>query len=146
VAQFAPHGIGPERLRFVTRRPRHKYLALFNEADAGLDPFPYNGGVTSCDSLWMGVPFVTLEGNSYMSRQGLMLLTNVGLPKLVARSEQQYVGLAAAMAGDLNKLSAVRACLRERFGRSPIADGPGFARDLGEAFLRMWGERGKMTG
>jgi predicted O-linked N-acetylglucosamine transferase (SPINDLY family) len=141
-AQFGAHGIGPERLRFVTRRPRLKYLELYNQADAALDPFPYNGGVTSCDSLWMGVPFVTLEGNSYLSRQGLMLLTNIGLPRLVARTERDYIGLACAMARNLPKLAAVRAGLREWFLRSPIADGAGFARDLGEAYLRMWRERG----
>ena len=136
--QFAAHGVGPERLRFVTRRPRRPYLALFGEADAGLDPFPYNGGVTSCDSLWMGVPFVTLEGDSYLSRQGLMLLTSVGLSKLAAKTPGQYVDLARALAADLPRLAAIRAELRARFRRCPVADGPGFARDLGDAFRRMW--------
>ncbi len=139
-AQFAPHGIGPERLKFVTRRPRLQYLAMYNEADIGLDPFPYNGGVTSCDSLWMGVPFVTLEGQSYLARQGLMLLTNVGMTRLVARSPEQYVYLAAKLASEPQRLSALRASLRPRFTASAICDGPGFARDLGEAYRKMWND------
>jgi protein O-GlcNAc transferase len=139
--QYAKHGIGPDRLRFVTRRPRHGYLDLYNEADIGLDPFPYNGGVTSCDSLWMGVPLIALEGNSYLSRQGLLLMTNVGLPELAAKTEDAYVKLACAVASDTRRLSAVRSVLRQRFRKSPIADGPGFAQDLGEAYERMWRER-----
>lgn len=137
-AQFTQHGVGPERLLFARRRPRRHYLALYNQADIGLDPFPYNGGVTSCDSLWMGVPFVTLAGSSYLSRQGLMLLTNLGMERLVAKTEDDYVRLAARMAAEPQRLSALRAGLRKRFAASPSCDGAGFARDLGEAFRTMW--------
>jgi hypothetical protein len=83
---FARHGVPRDRVVFAPRRPRAKYLDLYNRIDIALDPFPYNGGVTSCDDLYMGVPLVALEGDTYHSRQGLMLLTNLGLPELVART------------------------------------------------------------
>ena len=105
-----------------------------------LDPFPYNGGVTSCDALFMGVPVVALEGNTYHSRQGLMLLKNVGLSKLVATTPEQYVSLAVRLANDLRALARIRAELRERMRRSPVMDGPAFARDLGDAYRVMWRE------
>jgi len=75
-----------DRLVFVPRFRRPKYLGMYQHVDLALDPFPYNGGVTSADALYLGVPLVTLEGNSYLSRQGLMLLNNLGLGELVART------------------------------------------------------------
>jgi predicted O-linked N-acetylglucosamine transferase (SPINDLY family) len=137
-APFAAHGIGQDRLLFMAKRPRFPYLDLYNLTDIALDPFPYNGGITSCDAMWMGVALVALEGNTYHSRQGLMLLTNLGLPELVAKTPEQYVQIARALAGDVPRLASLRAELRARMERSPMADGPQFAAELAAAYRRMW--------
>ena len=86
----------------------------------------------------MGLPLVTLAGDSYRARQGLMLLTNLGLPELIASTPQEYVRIAVELANDLPRLAALRAGLRERMRASPIMDGAGFARDLGAAYRDMW--------
>ena len=137
---YTAEGIAPDRLKFCPRHRRRQYLEQYNRADVALDPFPYNGGVTSCDGLFMGVPVVALEGNTYHSRQGLMLLKNVGLSRLVATTPEQYVSLAVRLANDLKALARIRAELRERMRRSPVMDGPAFARDLGDAYRAMWQE------
>jgi protein O-GlcNAc transferase len=137
-APFVAHGIAPERLRFMAKRPRPHYLNLYNLADIALDPLPYNGGITTCDAMWMGVPLVALEGNTYHSRQGLMLLANLGLPDLVAKAPEQYVQIARDLAADLPRLASLRAELRDRMAHSPLVDGPKFAAELGVAYRRMW--------
>jgi protein O-GlcNAc transferase len=135
---FVAHGIGQDRLRFMAKRPRPHYLDLYNQADIALDPFPYNGGITSCDAMLMGVPLVALEGNTYHSRQGLMLLTNLGLPELIAKTPQQYVEIAMSLAADIHRLAGLRENLRDRLSRSPMGDGPGFTRELEAAYRQMW--------
>src|SRR5439155_8139936 len=106
------HGIDPTRLTVLERAPAQRYLDLFNQFDIALDPFPYNGGVTTCDALWMGVPVVTLAGRTYVSRQGGSLLTNVGLPELVAATTDDYVRIAASLAADRARLAHLREHLR----------------------------------
>jgi protein O-GlcNAc transferase len=137
-ARFAFHGIDSERLRFAPQRPRRHYLALYHDADIALDPFPYNGGVTSCDALWMGVPLVTLEGNTYHSRQGVMLLSNLGLTDLIARTPEEYVETAIRLARDPTRLAQLRSQLREQMAASPMGDGAAFARRLEAAYRVMW--------
>lgn len=136
--RFAEHGIGPERLEFVARVPRSEYLSLYHRADIMLDPFPYNGGITSCDGLWMGLPMVSLEGNTYHSRQGLMLLSNLGMADLLAKTPEQYLEIAARLASDLPRLAELRSALRARMAASPITDGVGLTRKLEAAYLNMW--------
>jgi protein O-GlcNAc transferase len=138
-APFAAHGIGRDRLLFMAKRPRFPYLDLYNLADIALDPFPYNGGITSCDAMWMGVPLVALEGNTYHSRQGLMLLTNLGMIELVAQTPERYVEIAVRLASDVQCLANVRARLRERMAKSPMGDGVAFTKNLEAAYRSMWG-------
>jgi predicted O-linked N-acetylglucosamine transferase (SPINDLY family) len=126
--------LAPGRLLFAPRSPRRHYLRLFNEADIALDPLPYNGGVTSCDAMYMGVPLVSLAGTTYHARQGLMLLTNVGLPELVAKTPDEYVSIAASLAKDPTRLAALRAGLRERLRSSPRRGLPADVAGL----LRPW--------
>lgn len=137
-APFAACDIQRERLIFMAKRPRPHYLDLYNLADIALDSFPYNGGITSCDAMWMGVPLVALEGNTYHSRQGLMLLTNLGLPDLVAKTPEQYIEIAANLAADIPRLVSLRAELRDRMAHSPMGDGPRFTTELGKAYRQMW--------
>jgi protein O-GlcNAc transferase len=132
--------IDPQRVEFVDRQPRLQYLQTYNRIDIMLDTLPYNGHMTSLDSLWMGVPVVTLLGGTIVGRAGLSQLTNLGLPELIARSESQFVELAAGLAGDLPRLSALRGSLRGRMEKSPLMDGARFARNVEAAYRLMWRE------
>src|SRR5205085_6350321 len=103
--------------------PRAAHVAAYRDVDVALDPFPYSGGVTTCDALWMGVPVVTLPGDTFASRHGLSHLAGVGLAELAARNTDGYVALAVGLAEDLGRLSDLRVGLRERVARSPLCDG-----------------------
>lgn len=135
---FAAHGIAPARLAFRPRMPLADFLALHGEIDLALDTFPYNGGATSCHSLWMGIPFVTLSGDRYMGRMGTSLLAEVGLDELVARTPDEYVAIAAGAARAPERLAALRATMRDRLSASPLLDGAGFARTLEAAYRGIW--------
>ncbi|MGE5622574.1 MAG: hypothetical protein ACM3WS_05415 [Bacillota bacterium] len=113
-------------------------MALYNAIDIALDPFPFNGHTTSLDTLWMGVPLVTLAGNHFTSRMGLTVLLNAGLPELVARTEQEYVNVAAGLALDPARLQAIRSGLRERLTSSPLMDARRFTGELEQAYRGMW--------
>ncbi|HYH41191.1 MAG TPA: tetratricopeptide repeat protein, partial [Burkholderiales bacterium] len=115
---FASHGIGAERLKLAARTSHEGFLAAHRDVDIALDAFPYHGTTTTCFSLWMGVPVVTLAGVTHVSRVGLSLLTSVGLPELAARDDDEYVTIAVSLAGNLERLGALRAGLRERMLRS----------------------------
>ena len=103
-----------------------------------LDPFPYGGGTTTCDALWMGVPVVSLAGQTAVGRGGLSILSNLGLTDLVAHDVRQYVRIAADLANDLPRLGQLRATLRERMQSSPLMDAPRFARGVEAAYRTMW--------
>jgi protein O-GlcNAc transferase len=135
---FANHGIVGSRLKLVPRLPPTEYFALFATADLALDPWPYNGGVTTCDALWMGVPVISMAGRTYVSRQGVSLLHAVGLPELIADSPEGYVEIARQWAADRDRLKAVRADLRGRMRASPLTDSIRFTRHLEAAYRRMW--------
>jgi len=136
---FAQAGITADRLEFVGFQPVTEYLRQYHRVDIALDPFPYGGGTTTCDSLWMGVPVVTLAGRTAVGRSGVSLLSNLGLPELIAATPEQYVSIAAALAGDLSSLARLRATLRPRMQASVLMDGAGFAADMEAALRDMWG-------
>ena len=118
--------------------PGFKYFELYQEIDIGLDPFPYGGGTTTCDGMWMGVPVVTFAGETGVSRGGLSLLSNLGLPDLAADNAEDYVRIAADLACNLDRLKNLRAELRQRMQRSPLMDGRRFARNVEAAYRQMW--------
>jgi len=138
LALFNQHGITAERIDFVAKLPRADYLALHRGIDLILDTFPYNGHSTTLDALWMGVPVVSLAGESALSRGGLSILNNVGLPELVAQSPDAYVGIARALAADLPRLSALRGVLREKMLASPLMAAREWSRQLETACRMMW--------
>jgi protein O-GlcNAc transferase len=131
-------GVAESRVEFVDFRPRREYLELYRQLDIVLDTFPYNGGVTTCDALWMGAPVVSLAGEMPVSRAGLSLLTNLGLPELVAHSEEEYVHIAERLAGNLTRLTEIRAILRDRMKTSAIMDAPRFTQQVEQAYREMW--------
>jgi predicted O-linked N-acetylglucosamine transferase (SPINDLY family) len=131
-------GVTPERLEFVPFQVRDQYMDAYRQLDVILDTFPYNGHMTTCDALWMGVPVVTLAGEMPVSRGGLSLLSTVGLQELVAFSEDDFVRIAVELACDPPRLAALRAGLRARMLASPLMDAPRFARNVEAAYRSMW--------
>lgn len=139
IDDFAAHGVGERRLIFASRDTTHSaHLNRYNQIDIGLDPFPYNGVTTSFEAAWMGVPVVTLAGNSFYSRMGVSMLTNLGMTDLIADTPEDYVAIAARLAGDLGRLKALRAGLRERLATSLLTDAQRFTRNLEKAYREMW--------
>jgi protein O-GlcNAc transferase len=136
--RFAQFGIAGERLRFEGSSPRDEYLTAYHHVDIALDPFPYPGGATSIDGLWMGVPVLTLAGQRFLSHQGETILHNVGLPEWIASDEVDYVAKAAAFAGDIQALAKLRAGLRDQLLASPLCDAPRFTRNFEHAMRGMW--------
>ena len=132
------HGIDPARVGVCDKRPRLDYLRLIQRADIALDPFSFNGHTTTCDSIWMGVPMVMLQGATYASRFGGSVLANVGLEDWIARSPEEYVECAVARAADLDGLANLRQTLRAEMAKSVLLDFAGFTRNLELAYRQMW--------
>jgi predicted O-linked N-acetylglucosamine transferase (SPINDLY family) len=130
--------IDPDRIAFVDVKPRPEYLKHYHNLDICLDTIPYNGHTTSLDSYWMGVPVVTLVGQTAVGRAGWSQLKNLGLPELAAQAPDEYVAIAQSLAADLPRLSALRAALRDRLKQSPLMDAPRFARNMEAAFRDIW--------
>ncbi len=135
---FAEHGVPASRLTLAGRLGFDAFLAAFEDADIALDSFPFAGTTTTCQTLWMGVPVVTLAGASHAGRVGVSMLTNVGLADLVARDEEDYVAVAAKLAADPARTAALRAGMRERMLASPLTDGARLARAVENAYRTMW--------
>ncbi|HEV2687142.1 MAG TPA: hypothetical protein VGV35_01270, partial [Bryobacteraceae bacterium] len=110
----------------------------YKRIDIALDPFPYGGGTTSLDALWMGVPLVTLAGQTALSRTGVTLLSNLGLTELIAESPDQYIHIAASLAADLPKLAELRRTLRQRLSLSVLMDATRYTRNLEAAYRHAW--------
>jgi len=133
--------IDPARIVLHNRKAMREYLGLIAEADIALDPFPFTGHTTTCDSIWMGVPVVMLEGESYASRFGGSVLANVGLADLIAQDIEGYVQRALALANDRERLTRLRSTLRTTMSASPLLDFAGFTRNLEAAYRKMWNAR-----
>jgi protein O-GlcNAc transferase len=115
-----------------------EHLAAYRGVDIALDPFPYNGTTTTCESFWMGVPVVTLLGGGHAGRVGASLLARVGLHHLVADSPQHYLTIASSLARDWDALEALRGGLRPLVAASALASSPIITGDLEVAFRDMW--------
>jgi predicted O-linked N-acetylglucosamine transferase (SPINDLY family) len=139
-ARAAAAGIAPERLVLEGPSPAAGLLAAYGRVDVALDPFPYSGGLTTLESLWMGVPVVTLGGRTFAGRHTMTHLTQAGLAELIADGPDAYVRIAAGLVADSAGLTALRAGLRARVADSPLCDGRRFAAHLEAAFRRMWAE------
>jgi predicted O-linked N-acetylglucosamine transferase (SPINDLY family) len=137
---FVSAGVDPHRVKLQGKMPRSELLAAYNAIDLALDPFPYSGGVTACEALWMGVPVVTCPGETFASRHSLSHLTNVGLTETIATDRRAYIELAVRLAQDLPHLAELRASLREQVLRSPICDGARFAKNLMALMRDVWRE------
>ena len=134
-------GIARERVDLAGPTGRQAYLAAHQQVDIMLDTFPYTGATTTCESLWMGVPTMTLAGRTLLARQGVSLLTCAGLAGWVAGSEEDFVSRLLLHCADLEALSTLRAGLRQQVLASPLFDGRLFARNLESLMLDLWNER-----
>lgn len=140
IERFAGHGIDAWRLILEGFDSHAKYLTSYHMVDIALDTFPYPGGTTSFDALWMGVPVLTLNGERFLSRQGVGILMNAGLPDWIAADATDYMGRALTHAGDLQNLINLRSRLRRQVLASPLFDATRFARHFETAIWEMWQE------
>jgi predicted O-linked N-acetylglucosamine transferase (SPINDLY family) len=125
-------------VEFIGKQPWDQYIRTFERIDIALDPFPYGGGISTCDALWMGVPVVTLVGETSVGRAGKSILNNVGLPELIANTHGEYIDIATALAGDPSRAKEIRGGLRKRMRESPLMDAGRFTSELEAIFRRVW--------
>ena len=145
LAEFQKYGAAGDRISFAEGTSRSGFWKFLQGVDIALDSFPCNGGATSSETLWMGVPVISLSGSVFVSRAGLSLLNNAGFPEWVADSDDRYIETAKALAGDLPKLARIRSTLRQRLADSPLLDRRGFVAELEGHYRdiwRAWCERG----
>jgi protein O-GlcNAc transferase len=136
--RFVKAGILRDRVQLVNRLPREKYFEQYADIDVALDPFPYNGGVTTCDALWMGVPVLCVAGTSYVARQGVMQMLTLGLGEFVVASPGELTDAAKMWMNRRPELAEIRAGLRDRLAASPLCDAPRYVRHLEAALRRAW--------
>jgi len=136
--KFAHHGINRDRLVFHPPMPFEDHLRLYRDIDIALDTYPWNGHTTSCHALWMGCPVIAMLGKRHASRMAGSVLMNIGHGELVASSEDEYVDIAVRLAADTERLSTLRASLRDRMRESPLCDGKTFQNELENVYQDMW--------
>ncbi|BAX59333.1 tetratricopeptide repeat protein [Burkholderia stabilis] len=139
-ARFAAHGIDAQRLILEGRSPRAEYLAAYRRVDLMLSPFPYPGGTTTAEALWMGVPVLCRRGERFLSHIAESLLHSARLPEWIADDDDAYVAKAVAQVGQPAELAALRTTLRAQVLASPLCDAPRFARHFEDALHGMWAQ------
>jgi predicted O-linked N-acetylglucosamine transferase (SPINDLY family) len=135
---FAAEGIAAERLELLGSTTHVEQLRHYHRIDLALDPFPYVGGLTTCEACWMGVPVLTCPGQTFAGRHSFSHQSNIGLTETIARDREDYVALAVALAGDLPRLADLRAGLRPRMAGSSLCDFDRFAGHFGAALRQAW--------
>ena len=135
---FAERGISDQRLELREQSQHFDLLKTYHEVDIALDPFPYSGGLTTLESLWMGVPVITKTGKSFAGRHSTAHLHTAGLTDWVTATDEAYISLAIEKSRDKSALRNIRRMLRDRLTRSPLCDAARFTHDLEEAYGRMW--------
>jgi protein O-GlcNAc transferase len=136
---FADYGVERARIELLPDEPDPtRHLQQHAALDIALDTFPFEGMTTTFLALWMGVPVVSFAGGNHMTRVGLSILSNAGLPELAARNYDDYVRAAAGLAADLPALRELRATLRQRLHKSVLMDAERFARNVEAAYRAMW--------
>lgn len=135
---FAAAGVDAARLTLAGAATHADLLATYAEIDIALDPFPYNGGTTTCEALWMGVPVVTLAGGRFVSRVGATILTAAGHADWIAHTPEQYIDCALALGRDRSRLAELRRSLRAQLRKSTLGDTEAFTRNFEHALRTVW--------
>ena len=136
---FAARNVATSRIELIGPTASiTEHLSLYGRVDLALDPFPYNGATTTCESLWMGVPVITLRGSAFVGRMTASLLTTIGLNEFIAETAEQYIEIACRWANDVQKLSELRGNLRTILGRSPLCDEPAYVCQLEHIYQTEW--------
>ncbi len=137
--RFAAAGVAADRLILRGRVDGYAgHLAAYGEVDIALDTVPYNGTTTSCEALYMGVPMVGLAGLSHVTRVGVSILSACGLAKLIGRTEDDYVAIAAALAENNERLVQLREAIRPAMLEAPLTDRAGFCRRIEGVWRELW--------
>jgi len=131
-------GVSPDRLKLAGRTKHREFLATYNEIDIALDPFPYSGGLSTCEALYMGVPVLTRAGEIFAARHSVTHLANTGLNDWIANDTEEYIAKARRFAANLPALANLRANLRQQMTASPLCDAPRFGKNLGAALRQVW--------
>lgn len=138
-ARFGACGVARDRIELDGQlAPVAEHLGQYRDIDVALDPFPYNGTTTTCEALWMGVPVVTLAGQTHVARVGASLLAQIGHREWIADSADRYVEIALALAGSPSRLGSIRQQLRDDLRGSPLCEERGFAREFEDAVWAMY--------
>ena len=136
---FKKRGIEDNRLILLGHSPtREQHLSLYNQMDIALDTFPYHGTTTTCEALWMGVPVITLEGQSHVSRVSVSILQNIGLKDCIAKTPEEYIDKTIQMASDISFLSQIRTQLRSIVRFSSLCQLQDYVSDLERTYQWMW--------
>lgn len=138
INRYSRFGISADRLILEGPSSREEYLTKYHLIDLALDPFPFTGGTTSAESLWMGVPVITLAGKRFISRQGLGIMKNAGMDGWIAETVEDYKDLAINHAQEVDQLDSLRSTLRTQVLASPLFDAKRFARHFEDALWGMW--------
>jgi len=136
--ELARSGVAADRIEICGWLPAGGHLHGYDHVDISLDTYPFNGCVTTLEGLWMGVPVITLKGDPYIARVGSAILEALDLACLCARTPEQYIAKAAALAANLQALGRIRGSLRRRMQASRLCDARRFAGELEGAYRRMW--------
>ncbi|MCP4394069.1 MAG: tetratricopeptide repeat protein [Alphaproteobacteria bacterium] len=131
-------GIDMERVKCLPYSTRNEFLDTYNEVDIALDTFPYSGGVTTCEALWMGVPVITKPGKTFAGRHSFSHLSNTGLTETIATNTDEYIKLAEKLAKDATWLSNTRLELRAKMTHSPLCDAERFSKDFAKELRQIW--------
>jgi predicted O-linked N-acetylglucosamine transferase (SPINDLY family) len=136
---FCDAGIAPDRVELLAHADTTRaHLDTYNRIDVALDTYPYCGTTTTCEAMWMGVPVITLVGDTHISRVGFSLLSQVGLTELAATRPQEYVQAAVALAGDQTRVVGLRAGMRARLRQSPLCDEHRHAAEIESVYRDIW--------
>lgn len=146
IQRFSQLGIQAKQLELIGSVSRSDYFKTYHEIDFLLDCFPFSGCTTTCEGLWMGVPTLTMPGNSMVSRQGASFMTAVGLANWVAKDQKEFVEKAIGFVSDLQQLSITRQQLRANMMASLVGDGQRFANNLVHVLYEMWNEKMEALG
>jgi predicted O-linked N-acetylglucosamine transferase (SPINDLY family) len=136
--RFAGHGIDPARISFRGASPHEQALAEYGDMDIALDTFPYNGGLTTLEALWMGTPVIAMEGERIISRQSAGMMRCLGLPEFVAKSAAEFAAIGKYWSLHRTQLNSLRQTLRERMTASPLTDAAKYTRDLEGHLEEAW--------